>query len=123
MKEYKLLDSLKRDFKQLVEEVIKDKFFQLGSLITVDLKYKNINILDMVQIKINRTYPYYRNQDSLLRIGRWSINCYLGNRGYECAKCGHPIKLHEARSTRVSCGIFGDIEESCCVYCIIPRTG
>jgi len=130
MKAYRILESLKKDARRFVDEVICSKKVQIGSLLYAEwTKYnKEVTILNLLKFKFHRDRPYWNwdprhflFQGNRVVLGPYIMDLYTGNRSYGCPACNHPIKLDELRSKRESLGIFGDVEEVCCVYCVVPR--
>lgn len=130
MKDYKIIESIKEDVLRAVSSVCNEKRIQIGSLIFAEFtKYnKEVIILDLLKLKINGNrnysdwgYSYFSFRGNRVVIGSLIVDVFVGNRPYCCPSCNHPIKLDELRSKRESLGIFGDVEEACCVYCVVPR--
>lgn len=126
MKKYRVLTSLKEDVLRFINDAAWERKVQIGSLLYAEWTRHNkeVEFLGLLMFKFQRE-PYWNwklhSQGNRVAVGPYIIDLYIGNRPHRCPACNHPIKLDELRSKRESLGIFGDVEETCCVYCVIPR--
>lgn len=121
MKEYTLIGSIIDDMKRTIKETVEYKSLEVGDLLKINHQYgyTNVDVLGLLSVQIRNGHTYRYRGSNVFNIGPWSFTLYLGKRQYYCETCGHPIKPDEIRIQRRSYGIFGEVEQYACIYCVV----